>query len=182
MQSYGCRRGRLGKIKTQIGQDPNAEERVKIALLYANGRGTKRGIVSELAWEWGVDRSTIRRIHNVAAYAESFTSQRGRAEARKIMDVLENQEAVIKIVEDANGRISGRRLEAAFRNATGIAVTRKTLVKYLKSIGLQICRRRYKPMLTEVHKMTRFMYGQQYMHQEWDRWIDLDEKWFVRSH
>ena len=95
------------------------------------------------------------------------------------MDVLANQELVVKIVEDAKGRTSARKIQKAFNAGTGLSVSKDVLVKYLKSIGLKICRRRYKPLLTEVHKMTRFVFGTKYQHETWESWVDLDEKWYV---
>jgi len=132
-----------------------------------------------IAWDWGITVCTVRRIFLKVTYGSSFRSQKGRAAVDKIMDVLANHEAVVKIVEDAKGRTSARKLAKAFKFMTGIAVSRKVLVKHLKSIGLQIARRRYAPMLTEVHKLTRYTFGTRYQHDQFENWVDLDEKWYV---
>ena len=83
-----------------------------------------------LAWEWGLYcKDTVRMAFYIFKYGETIFSQRGRSVPEQIMNLLTHQEAVIKIIVDKKGRISGRRMQAAFRNATGIAVSRQTLVR-----------------------------------------------------
>ena len=183
INDFGCRRGYYEPV-TRVGQDLNVDEQAKVALAYAALVGTCRrappGTVSALAWEWGLYcKDTVRMAFYRFKYGETIFSQRGRSVPEQIMDLLTNQEAVIKIIVDKKGRISGRRLQAAFRNATGIAVSRQTLVRHLKKPNLKITRRRYAPVLTENHKMTRSRFGTKYRANDFDRWIDLDEKWFV---
>ena len=186
IRSFGRRRSYHEPI-TIVGEDLNIDEKAKIAIEYGvlvgfNGRA-RAGTVTSLAWEWGVySTTTIRTIYYRFKYGKTIFSQRGCSVSDRIMDVLANQKAVVHILKDRKGRVSGRRLQAAFRDMTGIAVSRSTLVRYLKTLNLKITRRRYSPMLTPTHKMTRSRFGSKYMHENFDCWIDLDEKWCVCFH
>ena len=83
----------------------------------------------------------MRDIYWKFKYGATIFSQRGRSTHHIVMDILEYQEAAREILFEKKGRVSGRRLTAAFRNKTGIAVSRNTLVRYLKTLNLKICRR-----------------------------------------
>jgi hypothetical protein len=183
VNDFGSKRC-IYKPYTRIGQDLNLDERAKVAIEYAALIGNRdrapAGTVQSLAWIWGLyTTNTIREIYYKFKYGDTIFNQRGRATRDKIMDVLTNHETVISILVNRKGRVSGRRLAAAFKIATGLAVARSTLVRHLKGLGLEICRRRYSPVLTETHKVTRHRFGTKYRHEKFDRWIDLDEKWLV---
>ena len=164
-----------------MGQDLNLDEQAKVVCAYSALIGSKyrapSGTVSSLAWELGIYKTdTVRNMYYKFKYGQTIFSQRGRSVQDKVMDMLANHEAVVRIIKKKKGRISGRRLEAAFRNMTGVAVSRQTLVAHLKTLNLKICRRRYAPCLTQTHKMTRHRFGWKYKEEKFDRWIDLDEK------
>ena len=181
VKTFGIRRG-FHEPLTEVGEDLNVDEKAKVAVQYAcliaNRVRAPPGSVASLAWTWGLFTTrTVRNIFWTFKYGFTIFSQRGRSTPDRIMDVLEYQQALVEIVVDKKGRVSGRRLVAAFKNKTGISVSRGTLVKYLKSLNLKICRRRYCPKMTEIHKMTRKRFGHKYRDENFDNWIDVDEKW-----
>ena len=182
VQDYGSKRG-IYKPFTKVGQELNVDEQAKVAMHYAalvgSGGRAPSGTVSSLAWQWGMCSKTVRNIFFKFKYGATVFSQTGRSTGEKIMDILANNEAVIKILVDKKGRVSGRRLQVAFKNMTGIAVSRQTLVRHLKTMNLEIARRRYCPKISPTHKQTRHRFGSKYLHDNFDRWIDLDEKWYL---
>ena len=181
VKAFDIRRGFHEPI-TEVGEDLNIDEKAKIAVEYGALIGNRTrappGSVASLAWSWGLfTTQTVRNVYWRFKYGYTIFSQRGRSVSARIMDVLEYQQALVDIIVEKKGRVSGRRLVAAFKNKTGISVSRSTLVNYLKTLNLKICRRKYCPKLTATHKMTRKRFGHKYRDENFDNWIDVDEKW-----
>ena len=95
-----------------------------------------------------------------------------------LMDSLENHLALIEIVVDAKRRLSKRRMAAKIFRQTGVNISADTLVRQLKTLKVEVCRRRYCPQLTELHKVQRYVFGSKYNEERWKYWLDVDEKWF----
>ena len=118
ISDFGCRRG-VHEPYTSIGQELNLDEQAKLACEYAALVGSKyrapSGSVSSLVYEWDIYcTDTCQRIYYKFKYGQTIFSQRGRSVQDKIMDVLSNHDAVVHIIKDAKGRVSGRRPQAAF--------------------------------------------------------------------
>jgi hypothetical protein len=103
INEFGCRRGYLEPI-TFVGQDLNLDEQAKVVCAYSALIGSKyrapSGTVSSLAWEWGIYKTdTVRNMYYKFKYGQSIFSPRGQSVQDKVMDVLANHEAVVRIIK-----------------------------------------------------------------------------------
>jgi hypothetical protein len=153
-----------------------------MTLLYAelrvsDGGRRVKGSVANLAWDFGVNKSTVFATYGRIRHGKTVF-RKPRIYNDNLMDSLENHLALIEIVVDAKGRLSKRRMAAKFFRQTGVNISADTLVRHLKTLKVEVCRRRYCPQLTEVHKVQRYVFGSKYNEERWKYWLDVDEKWF----
>ena len=151
-----------------------------MTLLYAelrvsDGGRRVKGSVANLAWDFGVNKSTVFATYGRIRH-EKTVFRKPRIYNDNLMDSLENHLALIEIVVDAKGRLSKRRMAAKFFRQTGVNISADTLVRHLKTLKVEVCRRRYCPQLTEVHKVQRYVFGSKYNEERWKYWLDVDEK------
>jgi len=96
----------------------------------------------------------------------------------KICDAWDVEQALVSILVKRKGRVNKRSLSRLVKEETGKEISTSSLVRKLKDLKVEVKRRRYAPLLTPVHKLTRYYYGAKWADERYRFWIDLDEKWF----
>lgn len=145
-------------------------EIAKILTLDHSGLST-RAIASEVAR----GRSTVSRILQTFDYKTFNARDRTRIHKRK---TTEYQDRILTRTAKAND-------DQAYRDIiymSGINVSRNTLRRRLKEIGLYSRIRRQKPVLKPSHKAARLRWARKYQHwtvEDWKRVIWSDESSIV---
>ena len=185
-KSFGCKRFSTAKhVTTKPPGHLHAEERVRLSFEYGelpiDIHGRKIG-VKRLTWLWGLKGpNTVRTIYMQVRYGTTIYRASRTPFKDRILDVFEREQALIGILVKKKGRLTAEQIGNLFREQTRLNVSTSTIIRKLKELKVEVCRRRYRPMLTPACRQCRFLFGAKYSKERWRHWIDLDEKWQVQT-
>lgn len=61
-------------------------------------------------------------------------------------------------------------------------IPRSSVARLLQEDNMQLVSKRSIPLLNDMQKESRLKFCRKYRYNQWDTWVDIDEKWFEVSH
>ena len=187
IQSFGSARDPVGEPTngTVPPQHPSLQENVRCSLQYAGlttvqQRKTNARCegVSALAWRWGLSIHQPRRYWIKNLFGQNIYRLKRLPVLDRIMDNPHLERVLIGILKKRKGRVSLRNMTKLFAEKSGVDVSQNTLWRKLHEMKVIVTKQQYTPMLTPVHKLTRYFYGGKLLRERFRFWVDIDEKWF----
>ena len=187
IESFGSARDPVGEPTngTVPPHHPSLQENVRCSLQYAalttrKQRKTRARCegVTALAWRWGVSIKQPRRYWIKNMFGKNIYRLKRLPCLDRIMDNPHLEQVLIGILKTKKGRVSIRRTTKLFQEKSGVNVSMSTLLRKLHEMKAIVTKQQYVPMLTPVHKLTRYFYGGKLLRERFRYWVDIDEKWF----
>ena len=182
IESFGSARDPNGTVPPH---HPSLQENVRCSLQYAalttrKQRKTSARCegVTALAWRWGVSIKQPRRYWIKNMFGKNIYRLKRLPCLDRIMDNPHLEQVLIGILKTKKGRVSIRRTTKLFQEKSGVNVSMSTLLRKLHEMKAIVTKQQYVPMLTPVHKPTRYFYGGKLLRERFRYWVDIDEKWF----
>jgi len=158
-------------------RDLTTDERYQYVAAVEAGKHEGKN-VTEVSLEWGVGKNLYPEYTKLMKQTRSLESHKKGKVGRKFKVAGADYEKFVALNRKHKGDKTYRELAVLFKRATGLIVDKLTLFRTAKREKWQMQTKYTCPMLTDEQMEARRLFALRHCANDWEAYVDIDEKWF----